>query len=44
MAQAVVLTALDVAEGDGEIEPEEKVVLDRLAKEMSVDLNRLLAA
>ena len=44
MAQAVVLTALDVAEGDGEIEPEEKVVLDRLAKELSVDLNRMMAA
>jgi tellurite resistance protein TerB len=44
MAQAVVLTALDVAEGDGEIEPTEKVVLERLAKELSVDLNRLMAA
>lgn len=44
MAQSVVLTALDVAEGDGEIEPEEKVVLDRLAKELSVDLSRLMAA
>lgn len=44
MAQAVVLTALDVAEGDGEIEPAEKVVLDRLAKDLSVDLNRLMAA
>lgn len=44
LAQAVVLTALDVAEGDGEIEPEEKVVLDRLAKELSVDLSRLMAA
>jgi tellurite resistance protein TerB len=44
MAQAVVLTALDVAEGDGEIEPEEKVVLERLSKELSVDLNRLMAA
>lgn len=44
MAQGVVLAALDVAEGDGEIEPQEKVVLDRLAKELSVDLSRLLAA
>ncbi len=43
-AQAVVLTALDVAEGDGEIEPEEKVVLERLAKTLSVDLNRMMAA
>ncbi|WP_126975604.1 TerB family tellurite resistance protein [Frigidibacter oleivorans] len=44
MANAVVLTALDVAEGDGEIEPAEKVVLERLAKIASVDLNRLMAA
>lgn len=44
MAEAVVLTALDVAEGDGEIEPEEKVVLDRLAKVSNVDLARLMAA
>ena len=44
MAQAVVLTALDVAEGDGEIEPQEKLVLERLAKDLSVDLNRLMAA
>jgi tellurite resistance protein TerB len=44
MAQAVVLTAIDVAESDGEIEPEEKVVLERLAKELSVDLNRMMAA
>lgn len=44
MAEAVVLTALDVAEGDGEIEPAEKIVLDRLAKIANVDLNRLMAA
>mgnify|MGYP000538868922 CR=1 FL=1 len=44
MAQAVVLTALDVAEADGEIESAEKTVLERLAKELSVDLNRLMAA
>jgi tellurite resistance protein TerB len=44
LAQGVVLAALDVAEGDGEIEPAEKAVLDRLAKELSVDLTRLLAA
>jgi tellurite resistance protein TerB len=42
MAQAVVLTALDVAEGDGEIEPAEQAVLERLAKEMSVDLKSLM--
>lgn len=44
MAEAVVLTALDVAEGDGEIEPAEKAVLDRLAKTANVDLQRLMAA
>lgn len=44
MAEAVVLTALDVAEGDGEIEPQEQLVLDRLAKVASVDLARLMAA
>lgn len=44
MAQAVVLTALDVAEGDGEIEPEEKAVLDKLAKNLSVNLDAMLAA
>lgn len=44
MAEAVVLTALDVAEGDGEIEPQERAVLEKLAKMASVDLNRLLAA
>ncbi len=44
MAQAVVLTALDVAEGDGEIEDAEKKVLEKLAKDLSIDLNRLMAA
>ncbi|WYK04446.1 TerB family tellurite resistance protein [Cereibacter sphaeroides f. sp. denitrificans] len=44
MAEAVVLTALDVAEGDGELEPAEKAVLDRLAKLAGIDLARLMAA
>lgn len=44
MAEAVVLTALDVAESDGEVEPEEQKVLERLAKDLSIDLNRLMAA
>jgi tellurite resistance protein TerB len=44
LAQAVVLTALDVAEGDGEIEPAEKAVLDKLAKNLSVNLDAMLAA
>lgn len=44
LAQAVVLTALDVAEGDGEIEPAEKAVLDKLAKNLGVNLEAMLAA
>ena len=44
MANAVVLTALDVAEGDGEIEPQEMAVLERLAGLAKVDLKKLLAA
>lgn len=44
MAEAILCTALDVAEGDGEIEPQEKVVLEKLAKTLRVDLDRLMAA
>lgn len=44
MANAVVLTALDVAEGDGEIEPQEMVVLERLAGLAKIDLKKMLAA
>ena len=43
-AEAILCTALDVAEGDGEIEPQEKVVLEKLAKILRVDLERLMAA
>lgn len=44
MAEAVMLTAIDVSEGDGEIEPEERKVLERLAKELGQNLESLLAA
>lgn len=44
MAEAVVLAAIDVAEGDGEIEDAERKVLDRLAMAANVDLIRLMAA
>lgn len=43
MAEAVILTALDVAEADGEIEPAEQKVLEALAKDLGVDLSRLAA-
>ena len=43
MAEAVILTALDVAEADGEIEPAEQKVLEALAKDLGVDLARLAA-
>ncbi|WP_347139459.1 TerB family tellurite resistance protein [Paracoccus sp. SSK6] len=43
MAEGVILTALDVAEADGEIEPEEQKILDSLAKELGIDLARLAA-
>lgn len=44
MAEAIVCTALDVSESDGQIEPQEQAVLDRLAKTLRVDLGRLMAA
>ena len=43
-AEAILCTALDVAEGDGEIEPQEKAVLDKLATILRVDLGKLMAA
>jgi len=43
MAEAVILTALDVAEADGEIEPAEQKVLESLSKDLGIDLNRLAA-
>ena len=43
MAEGVILAALDVAEADGEIGPEEQKVLESLAKDLGVDLARLAA-
>ena len=43
MAEGVILAALDVAEADGEIGPEEQKVLDSLAKDLGIDLARLAA-
>ncbi|WP_236635868.1 tellurite resistance TerB family protein [Paracoccus aminophilus] len=43
MAEAVVLTMLDVAEADGSIAPEEQKVLDSVAKDLGIDLSRLAA-
>lgn len=37
MAEAVYATALDIANADGEVEPAEKVVLDKLAKRLKID-------
>ncbi len=37
MAEAVYATALDIANADGEVEPQEKVVLDKLSKRLKVD-------
>lgn len=37
MAETVYLTALDVSESDGEIEPEEKEVLAKIAQKLGVD-------
>lgn len=43
MAEAVVLTMLDVAEADGEVEPAEQKLLESIAKDLGIDLNRLAA-
>ena len=44
MAQVVVLTALDVAESDGDIGAEETKVLQRLAKDLGVNLDAMMGA
>lgn len=44
MAEAVVLTMLDVAEGDGEIDPKEQAVMESISKDLGVDLGKLAAA
>lgn len=43
-AEAVVLSALDVAEADGNIGDKEKAVLDQLASRAKVNLANLMAA
>lgn len=43
MAEAVILTALDVAEADGEIGEAEQKLIDSLAKDLSIDVARLAA-
>ena len=43
MAEAVILTMMDVAEADGEVEPAEQKVLESLAKDLGIDLARLAA-
>jgi tellurite resistance protein len=40
MAEVVYVTALDVAEADGEIEPAEKAVLEKLASTLSVNASK----
>jgi len=42
MAEAVLLMALDVSEGDGQIEPQEKVVLEKIAGRLNLNLNKYL--
>lgn len=39
MAEDVYLIAVDVSAADGEVEPEEKVVLEKIAKRLGVDPN-----
>jgi len=38
MAETVLLTALDVADSDGQVEPEEKVILDKIATKLGLSL------
>jgi len=40
MAEAVVGIAFDVAESDGQIEPGEKVVIDKIAGSLKIDLKK----
>lgn len=43
MAEAIFATALDVSESDGETEPAEQAVLDKLAKTLKVDASKFAA-
>lgn len=40
LAEIVFVTALDIAESDGQIEPEEQKVLDNLAQRLKVDAKK----
>ena len=40
MAETVYLTALDVSESDGEIEPQEKEVLAKIAERLKIDTKK----
>ncbi len=42
MAEAVLLMALDVSEGDGQIEPQEKAVLEKIAGRLNLNLAKYL--
>lgn len=42
MAEAVLLMALDVSEGDGQIEPQEKAVLEKIAGRLNLNLGKYL--
>lgn len=42
-AEAILCTALDVSDADGETEPQEQQVLDRLAKTLRLDLAKFAA-
>lgn len=41
-AEAVLLMALDVSESDGQIEPEEKVVLEKIGKRLGLNVDSYL--
>lgn len=40
MAETVVGIAYDIAEADGEIEPQEKLVIEKIAQQLKVDLKK----
>lgn len=42
--EAILCTALDISDSDGETEPAETVVLERLAKTLRLDLKRYMEA
>lgn len=42
MAEAVLLMALDVAESNGEVDPKEKAILEKIASRLSLNLSKYL--